>query len=188
MAHQTRDDLEKSTTGLSRPTPASMPSRMTFIEPDRQYSQTPNPFIGRLGGNQAFVLDPKDVANASILELEPDAAPGMTVKQQFDLKGFKSLGLWKAALVESFGMMKVFLYTRMLTSDALERLVPYRLHHSMVQHLAEHNSCAARCPIRLLRQRCLHWPCNWRSHQLRAIDPAHLCLRHRVWSTSESRE
>lgn len=60
-------------------------------------------FAGRLGGNQDFTLDPRDDANAATLSHEPDAAPGMSFAQQFDLKPVGNLGLWKAAVIEGFG-------------------------------------------------------------------------------------
>jgi len=67
------------------------------------YNATVRPFIGRLGGNQGFVLDRHNAANADILKEQPDSAPCMTLREQFDLRGFRSLGLWKAALIEGVG-------------------------------------------------------------------------------------
>ena len=67
------------------------------------YNTTTKPFIGRLGGNQGFVLDRHNAANAEILKEQPDSAPCMTLREQFDLRGFRSLGLWKAALIEGIG-------------------------------------------------------------------------------------
>ncbi|KAN0069491.1 Aquaporin-like protein [Elaphomyces granulatus] len=68
------------------------------------------PFTGRLGGNQAFVLDRDDVGNASILQDIPDAAPWMTLAEQLDLRPFRTLSLWKAAILEGMGtLMLVFL-------------------------------------------------------------------------------
>jgi hypothetical protein len=67
------------------------------------YKTDSNPFIGRLGGNQAFVLDRGDAANAEILREQPNGTPCMTIREQFDLQGFRSPGLWKAALVEGMG-------------------------------------------------------------------------------------
>ena len=61
------------------------------------------PFTGRLGGNQAFVLDRDDVDNASILQDIPDAAPWMTLAEQLDLRPFRTLSLWKAAILEGMG-------------------------------------------------------------------------------------
>jgi hypothetical protein len=84
-------DVEKSTTP-----PQSYPP-----QPARANTQ---PFIGRLGGNQGFVLDRNDSANASFLKDIPDAAPYMSLKEQLDLRGFKYLGLWKSALAEGMGM------------------------------------------------------------------------------------
>lgn len=67
------------------------------------YHPTSRPFIGRLGGNQEFVLDRHNTANAEVLREQPDSAPCMTLKEQFDLRGFRNIGLWKAALIEGIG-------------------------------------------------------------------------------------
>lgn len=67
-------------------------------------------FAGRLGGNQLFTLDRHDEATRKLLAKEPDAAPGMSLKEQFDLRPFRTAGLWKAAIVEGVGtMLLVFL-------------------------------------------------------------------------------
>jgi hypothetical protein len=73
------------------------------INPPLSYNTTTRPFIGRVGGNQGFVLDRHNAANAEILREQPDSAPCMTLKEQFDLRGFRNLGLWKAALIEGLG-------------------------------------------------------------------------------------
>ena len=67
------------------------------------YNTTTRPFIGRLGGNQEFVIDRHNAANAEILREQPDSAPCMTPREQFDLGGFRNLGLWKAAVIEGVG-------------------------------------------------------------------------------------
>lgn len=60
-------------------------------------------FIGRVGGNQEFV----DVNHSPLDELgydtEPDAIPGMTLKQQLSIRSFSHIRLWKAALIEGVG-------------------------------------------------------------------------------------
>jgi len=98
--NNTRLDVEKTATeGFNRSnSQATTPS----------YNQTTRPFIGRLGGNQEFVLDRHNVANAEILREQPDSAPCMTLREQFDLQGFRSLGLWKAAAIEGFGTYSPF--------------------------------------------------------------------------------
>lgn len=113
MATANNDDLEKSNIGdgsgqRSRKTPSS----------GRKHN-APNSlhFAGRLGGNQAFTIDPKDADNASILADEPDAAPGMSLKQQFDLRPFKSIGLWKVAMVEGFGKSVFHSFSLLLGSN-----------------------------------------------------------------------
>ncbi|PMD45670.1 aquaporin-like protein [Hyaloscypha variabilis F] len=75
------------------------------------YNATVRPFIGRLGGNQGFVLDRHNAANAEILKEQPDSAPCMSFNEQFDLRGFRSLGLWKAALIEGVGALMLIYAT-----------------------------------------------------------------------------
>lgn len=67
------------------------------------YRSSVLPFVGRLGGNQAAVLDRRDERNQKFLQQAPDAAPYMSLQQQFDPKPFLALGLWNAALIEGVG-------------------------------------------------------------------------------------
>ena len=60
-------------------------------------------FAGRVGGNQLFTVDRKDEANRQLLAKEPDAALGMSLREQFDLRPFRTVGIWKAAIVEGVG-------------------------------------------------------------------------------------
>lgn len=55
-------------------------------------------FVGRLGGNQEFVD-----ATQNALHGEPDAVPGMTLRQQLALRSFLHIPLWKAAAIEGVG-------------------------------------------------------------------------------------
>lgn len=61
------------------------------------------PFAGRLGGNQSFVVDRTNPANAELLAKVPDAAPNLNLREMFDLRGFREGDLYKAALIECFG-------------------------------------------------------------------------------------
>jgi hypothetical protein len=61
------------------------------------------PFAGRLGGNQSFILDRSNPANAELLRKVPDAAPNLNLKEMFDLGGFREVDMYKAAVVECFG-------------------------------------------------------------------------------------
>lgn len=61
------------------------------------------PFAGRIGGNQALVLDPDDPANESVLRKLPDAAPFLTLRDAFNLAGFADVQLWKYATIECIG-------------------------------------------------------------------------------------
>jgi hypothetical protein len=65
------------------------------------------PFAGRLGGNQDFILDRNDPKNVEVLEQVPDAAPCMTVAEIFDLRGFASPDLWKFAMLECVGKLRI---------------------------------------------------------------------------------
>jgi hypothetical protein len=70
-------------------------------------------FAGRVGGNQEFIIDRNDPAQAALLQKTPDAAPFMSLAQTFDLRGFREVDLWKAAFIEGIG-----------------ELFPYRLQHT----------------------------------------------------------
>lgn len=97
-------DIEKNNTNATNATNAT-----NSAYPSHPARTNTNPFIGRLGGNQGFVLDRNDPANTSVLKATPDAAPYMTLKEQLDLNGFTYLSLWKAALAEGMGSM-MFIY------------------------------------------------------------------------------
>ncbi|PMD22487.1 aquaporin-like protein [Hyaloscypha hepaticicola] len=86
-------------------------NRSNSIVKAPSYNTTTRPFIGRVGGNQGFVLDRHNAANAEILKEQPDSAPCMTLREQFDLRGFRSLGLWKAALIEGIGALMLIYVT-----------------------------------------------------------------------------
>lgn len=86
-----------------------------------KYRCNVTPFAGRLGGQQTVILDRDDEKNRQILKEAPDAAPYMTFKEQYDLRPFQALGLWKAAAIE--GMGKASMCRKALESFA-ERL-PY---------------------------------------------------------------
>ena len=68
------------------------------------------PFAGRLGGNQEFIVDRTDPANHELIEQIPDAAPGIPIKELFDLRGFRQVELWKAAMMEGVGSL-IIVYT-----------------------------------------------------------------------------
>jgi glycerol uptake facilitator-like aquaporin len=78
---------------------------MAHLEGPAQHDVTTQPFAGRLGGNQEFILDCKELENASALKRVPDASPFMSVEEIFDLRGFLEPELWKAAMTECLGMI-----------------------------------------------------------------------------------
>ncbi|EXJ86937.1 hypothetical protein A1O3_03891 [Capronia epimyces CBS 606.96] len=63
------------------------------------------PFAGRLGGNQVFVVDRSNPANAQLLLKLPDAAPNLNFSEAFDPSGFWEIDLYKAAMIECFGTL-----------------------------------------------------------------------------------
>ncbi|KAE8137839.1 major intrinsic protein-domain-containing protein [Aspergillus pseudotamarii] len=77
------------------------------------------PFAGRIGGNQGLVVDRTDPDNADILKKVPDAAPLMTFREGFDLRGFWDIDLWKFGFIECMGtMMMVFVTSWMAVRPA----------------------------------------------------------------------
>lgn len=70
---------------------------------DEELQPAVTAFAGRLGGNQAFIVDRNDPDNASLLERTPDAAPMIPLKDMLDPRGFRNITLWKQALIEGLG-------------------------------------------------------------------------------------
>jgi hypothetical protein len=89
-------DVERASPGLDDQPQVSRPGHHL----QRSYTA---PFAGRLGGNQAFIIDRDDASSVAVLQDVPDASPGMTLAEQFDLGPFRSVRLWKAAVVEGMG-------------------------------------------------------------------------------------
>lgn len=61
-----------------------------------------SPFVGRLGGNGFDTLE-RNGSNEALLSDIPDAAPLMTLAEVFDYRPFRTVGLWKSALIEGIG-------------------------------------------------------------------------------------
>ncbi|KAK5274279.1 hypothetical protein LTR96_000879 [Exophiala xenobiotica] len=97
-AHRRRDST--MTTTLQRPILSSSRRRQS-----ENNTGMLAPFAGRLGGNQSFILDRSNPANAELLRKVPDAAPNLNLKEMFDLGGFREVDMYKAAVVECFGTM-----------------------------------------------------------------------------------
>lgn len=66
---------------------------------------TSQPFAGRLGGNQEFILDPKNIENVPTLKRVPDASPFISLREIFNLRGFCERDLWKSAVIEGIGTL-----------------------------------------------------------------------------------
>src|ERR1700744_3691123 len=87
-----RQDVERASLGPDDHAQAPRPSHL-----HRSYTA---PFAGRLGGNQAFIIDRDDASSVAVLQDVPDASPEMALAEQFDLGPFRSGRLWKAAVME----------------------------------------------------------------------------------------
>ena len=61
-----------------------------------------NPFAGRLGGNQEFILPSGNPDRVKILQRTPDAAPLRSWKSSLQLQQFAEFDLWRAAIIEGW--------------------------------------------------------------------------------------
>lgn len=75
-------------------------------------------FAGRLGGNQDFILDPKNLDDISTLKRVPDASPFISLREIFDLRGFLVLELWKAAVIEGVGTLLLVWITVLIAAHS----------------------------------------------------------------------
>ncbi|PWY86726.1 aquaporin-like protein [Aspergillus heteromorphus CBS 117.55] len=82
-----------------------------LLRDDLDMTPQVQPFVGRIGGNQGIVLDRRDPANADYLQKVPDAAPLMSFRDTFNLRGFADLDLWRFAAVECLGTMMLSFIT-----------------------------------------------------------------------------
>ncbi|KAF6513382.1 hypothetical protein HZS61_006707 [Fusarium oxysporum f. sp. conglutinans] len=82
--------------------PSSEPSGPHY----QSYSQ---PFAGRLGANQAYVVEGGTSEDDHLLHHAPDATPHMSFWELMDMRPIKNLDLWKAALIEGIGTL-LFVY------------------------------------------------------------------------------
>ncbi|KAB2576895.1 Aquaporin TIP1-3 [Lasiodiplodia theobromae] len=81
--------------------------RFTISNKDQQPEA--RPFAGRIGGNQAFTVSHHNPDAEEIVKETPDAAPLRNLKDAIDLRGFLQPVIWKAAIVECWGVsMLVF--------------------------------------------------------------------------------
>jgi glycerol uptake facilitator-like aquaporin len=73
-------------------------------------------FAGRLGGNQEFILDPKNLKDISTLKRVPDASPFISLREIFNLRGFLEPELWKAAAIEGVGTLLLVWITLLIAA------------------------------------------------------------------------
>jgi hypothetical protein len=67
------------------------------------YRSNSQPFAGRLGANQAYVVEGGTSEDDHLLHHAPDATPHMSFWELMDMRPIKNLDLWKAALIEGIG-------------------------------------------------------------------------------------
>lgn len=85
-------------------------------------------FAGRLGANQAFILEPGSSVDISTIKRIPDASPFMSWQEQVDLRGFRQIELWRAGLVEGVGESTWCFECFVEAWLTVEYKAPYSLH------------------------------------------------------------
>lgn len=78
----------------------SLPVNINMHRPSEEVVS--RPFVGRLGGNQAFTLSQDDPDYDEKIRRTPDAVPSFSWKESFDLRGFREAELWKQAILEGW--------------------------------------------------------------------------------------
>ncbi|RFN47636.1 aquaporin pip-type [Fusarium flagelliforme] len=84
-------------------------SRPSIESLNPRYQSNDLPFAGRLGANQAYVVDGTTLEDQKILEHQPDATPHMSFSELMDMRTIANVNLWKAALIEGIGTL-MFVY------------------------------------------------------------------------------
>lgn len=85
-------------------------SRPSIESLNPRYQSNNLPFAGRLGANQAYVVDGTTIEDQKILEHQPDATPHMSFSELMDMRPIANINLWKAALIEGIGSQNTFLF------------------------------------------------------------------------------
>ncbi|KAF5670050.1 Aquaporin PIP-type [Fusarium heterosporum] len=70
-----------------------------------RYQSNSQPFAGRLGANQADVVDGATSEDERLLQCQPDATPHMSFRELMDCRPITNINLWKAALIEGIGTL-----------------------------------------------------------------------------------
>lgn len=74
-----------------------------MLQEPQQLKPSVQPFAGRLGGNQEYILDRDDPDNEKELKKVPDAAPFLSVREALSPHSFLDFSLWRMAMVEGIG-------------------------------------------------------------------------------------
>ncbi|CEI61540.1 unnamed protein product [Fusarium venenatum] len=80
-------------------------SRPNYEPTGPRFQSNNLPFAGRLGANQACVIDGETSEDERLLEHQPDATPHMSFSELVDLRPITNLDLWKAAVIEGIGSL-----------------------------------------------------------------------------------
>jgi hypothetical protein len=87
-------------------------SRPSFEPSGPRYQSYSQPFAGRLGANQAYVVDGVTSEDEKLLQHQPDATPHMSFRELMDCRPITNINLWKAALIEGIGISSFMLLFR----------------------------------------------------------------------------
>lgn len=112
------------------------------------YRSNSQPFAGRLGANQAYVVEGRTSEDDHLLHHAPDATPHMSFWELMDMRPIKNLDLWKAALIEGIG-------TKLHQSACNSQLTSIRyftvcVHNDLGKHLSGYCSRCSNATIREL--------------------------------------
>ncbi|KAF4442337.1 hypothetical protein F53441_11765 [Fusarium austroafricanum] len=95
--------------------------------PGPHYECTTQPFAGRLGANQASVVEPITSSDEHLLKHQPDATPHMSFWELMDMRPIKNINLWKAAFIEGVGtLLQVYITIWASTSPDILPVAPSR--------------------------------------------------------------
>ncbi|RGP73185.1 aquaporin pip-type [Fusarium longipes] len=80
-------------------------TRQSFEPSGSCFQASDLPFAGRLGANQAYVVDGTTSEDERLLGHQPDATPHMSFRELIDLRPITNTDLWKAAMIEGIGTL-----------------------------------------------------------------------------------
>lgn len=110
-------NTRSAATSIEKQKPRASDCTNAQLEQYNKLRSTPLRYAGRLGGNQEFIADLSDPDTQSLLQKIPDAAPWLSLRDIFSLRGFREPALWKPAILEGIGTMALCYITILLGSS-----------------------------------------------------------------------